>query len=411
MQGPGGPGPPPPPTHTPQAFGRAAPTGNSIMRAPPPAPVQQPQTLDPEALLEEKARKWQQLNAKRYGEKRKHGYVEAQKEDMPPEHVRKVIRDHGDMSSRKFRHDKRVYLGALKFVPHAVYKLLENMPMPWQQVKHVRVLYHITGAISFVDEVPLVIEPVYIAQWGTMWIMMRREKRDRRHFKRMRFPPFDDEEPPLDYADNLLDVDPLEAIELELDEEEDSSVFDWFYDDHPLKYTKFVNGPSYRSWKLPLPIMSTLYRLAGQLLSDLTDQNYFYLFDTASFITAKSLNMCIPGGPKFEPLFRDMDTRDEDWNEFNDINKLIIRSPIRTEYKVAFPYLYNNRPRKVQLSTYHYPMVTYIKMEDPDLPAFYFDPLIHPIPLTSHRGLSKPAGWWKMMRRRTLSCQRVWTLS
>ena len=38
------------------------------------------------------ARKWQQLNAKRYGEKRKHGYVEAQKEDMPPEHVRKVIR-------------------------------------------------------------------------------------------------------------------------------------------------------------------------------------------------------------------------------------------------------------------------------------------------------------------------------
>jgi hypothetical protein len=59
---------------------------------------------------------------------------QAQKEDMPPEHVRKIIRDHGDMSSRKFRHDKRVYLGALKFVPHAVYKLLENMPMPWEQV-------------------------------------------------------------------------------------------------------------------------------------------------------------------------------------------------------------------------------------------------------------------------------------
>ena len=143
----------------------------------------------------------------------------------------------------------------------------------------------------------------------------------------------------IDVLDMLQDVDPLEAIELELDEEEDSSVFDWFYDDHPLKYTKFVNGPSYRSWKLPLPIMSTLYRLAGQLLSDLTDQNYFYLFDTASFITAKSLNMCIPGGPKFEPLFRDMDTRDEDWNEFNDINKLIIRSPIRTEYKVCQPVI------------------------------------------------------------------------
>jgi len=100
--------------------------------------------------------------------------------DAPPEHIRKIIKDHGDMSSRKFRHDKRVYLGALKYVPHAVLKLLENMPMPWEQVRDVKVVYHITGAITFVNEVPWVIEPVYIAQWGTMWIMMRREKRDRR---------------------------------------------------------------------------------------------------------------------------------------------------------------------------------------------------------------------------------------
>lgn len=54
------------------------------------------------------------------------------------------------------------------------------------QVRNVKVLYHITGAISFVNEIPWVVEPLYIAQWGTMWIMMRREKRDRRHFKRMR---------------------------------------------------------------------------------------------------------------------------------------------------------------------------------------------------------------------------------
>jgi len=57
------------------------------------------------------AKKWQQLQTKRYSEKRKYGFVEAQKEDMPPEHVRKIIRDHGDMTSRKYRHDKRVYLG------------------------------------------------------------------------------------------------------------------------------------------------------------------------------------------------------------------------------------------------------------------------------------------------------------
>ena len=67
---------------------------------------------------------------------------------------------------------------------------------------------------------------------------MRREKRDRRHFKRMRFPPFDDEEPPLDYADNILDVEPLEPIQMELDMDEDGPVHEWFYDHKPLQHTK-----------------------------------------------------------------------------------------------------------------------------------------------------------------------------
>jgi len=51
------------------------------------------------------------------------------------------------------------------------YKLLENMLMPWEQVRNVKVLYHITGAITFLNEIPLVVEPVFTAQWGTMWIM------------------------------------------------------------------------------------------------------------------------------------------------------------------------------------------------------------------------------------------------
>ncbi|KUF95884.1 HIV Tat-specific factor 1 [Phytophthora nicotianae] len=207
-----------------------------------------PAFLTPEEkqkMLEERSRRWNKMNSKRYGEKRKFGFVESVKDDMPPEHVRKIVKDHGDMSSKKFRHDKRVYLGALKYVPHAIFKLLENMPMPWEQVKDVKVLYHITGAITFVNEIPWVIEPVYIAQWGTMWIMMRREKRDRRHFKRMRFPPFDDEEPPLDYGDNILDIEPAESITMELDEEDDEAVIEWLYDSKPLVDSKFVNGPSY----------------------------------------------------------------------------------------------------------------------------------------------------------------------
>ena len=294
------------------------------------------------------------------------------------------------MSNRKFRNDKRVHLGALKYVPHAVLKLLENMPFPWEQVREVPVLYHITGAITFVNDIPRVIEPVYHAQWASMWIAMRREKRDRRHFKRMRFPPFDDEEPPLDYGDNVLDVEPLEAIQLELDPEEDRAIVDWFYDAKPLVDTPSVNGSSYKYWSLDLPVMANLYRFGSKLLSDVTDANSSYLFDKQSFFTAKALSMAIPGGPKFEPLYRDMDAFDEDWNEFNDVNKVIIRQQIRTEYKVAFPHLYNSLPRAVHIAPYHVPKNVYIRTEDPDLPAFYFDPLINPIAARSYAPKNAP---------------------
>merc|ERR1719482_759391 len=169
-----------------------------------------------------------------------------------------------------------------------MYKLLENMPKPWEQVRQLNCIYHITGAVTFINEVPRVVEPVYLAQWGTMWIMMRREKRDRRHFKRMRFPPFDDEEP-------------LEAIQMRLDPTEDEAVIDWFYDPMPLLNTRQVNGTSYRKWRLTLTQQGVLFRLSNQLLSDLVDKNYFYLFEKKAFYTAKALNMAIPGGPKFEP--------------------------------------------------------------------------------------------------------------
>ena len=95
---------------------------------------------------------------------------------------------------------------------------------------------------------------------------------------------------------------------------------------------------------MSLPQLSCLYRMANQLMTDLVDDNYFYLFDLKSFFTAKALNVAIPGGPKFEPLVKDSLAQDDDWNEFNDINKIIIRQPIRTEYRyylslLTIPYL------------------------------------------------------------------------
>eukprot|EP01082_Thalassiosira_pseudonana_P013634 g11681.t1 g11681 g11681.t2 contig6:378244-379263(+) len=221
------------------------PPPSSYQPAPPSAPL----------TLEEKSKRWTKLQSKRYSHRRRFASLNSsgtgpsapQKELLPPEHVRKILADHGDMSSKRYSADKRVYLGALKYVPHAVFKLLENMPMPGENVRTVPVLYHVTGAISFVNEVPKVIEPVYLAQWGSAWVMMRREKRDRRHFKRMRFPPFDDEEPVLDYADHILDVEPPAPIRMEfgsddMDEDDDEDGLDdverfvasWLYDNKPL---------------------------------------------------------------------------------------------------------------------------------------------------------------------------------
>ncbi|EAT91945.2 hypothetical protein SNOG_00450 [Parastagonospora nodorum SN15] len=308
------------------------------------------------AKFAQKKKDWLRQQRQRFGEKRKAGFI------CLLEHLRKVFRDIGDVSQKKFTSDKRSYLGALKFMPHAVLKLLENMPMPWESRRDVKVLYHTNGCLTLVNEVPRVIEPVFHAQWAAMWLAMRKEKSDRRHFKRMRFPPFDDEEPPLSYSENIEDVEPLEPIQLELDEDEDGPVVE-----------------CYETWNLDLPQMATLYRLSRQLLSDIVDKNYFHMFEMNSFLTAKALNVAIPGGPRFEPLYKDIDPNDEDFGEFNAIDRIIFRAPIRTEYRVSYPFLYNSLPRSVKISWYSHPQVVYVRAEDPSLPAFYFDPIINPI--------------------------------
>ncbi|RYP06261.1 hypothetical protein DL764_003275 [Monosporascus ibericus] len=371
----GPPPPPPPPPPGPPSDFLPPPPGAPA----PPPPGYRPPTDPQIAKFAQKKKEWLRTQRNRFGEKRKGGFVETQKADMPPEHLRKIVKDIGDVSQKKYTSDKRSYLGALKFMPHAVMKLLENMPMPWESAREVKVLYHVNGCLTLVNEIPRVIPPVFHAQWATMWLTMRKEKSDRRLFKRMRFPPFDDEEPPLSWSENIEDVEPLEPIQMELDEEEDAAVYEWFYDHRPLVDTEHVNGPSYKSWNLTLQQMATLHRLSRPLLSEVVDPNYFYLFDLKSLLTAKALNVALPGGPRFEPLYKDIDPNDEDFGEFNAIDRIIFRTPIRTESRVAYPYLYNSLPRSVQLNWYSHPQIVYTKSDDPNMPAFHFDPTINPI--------------------------------
>lgn len=119
----------------PPGFSGPPPTGPAAMRAGVNGVAvssTEPMQLTKEQLMQ-KARKWQQSQSRRFGDRRgKTGFVDTGKQELPPEHVRKIVKDHGDMSNRKFRNDKRVHLGALKYVPHAMMKLMENIPMPWE---------------------------------------------------------------------------------------------------------------------------------------------------------------------------------------------------------------------------------------------------------------------------------------
>lgn len=295
--------------------------------------------------------------------------------------------DHGDLSSKKVAADKRAHLGSLKYMPHAILKLLENMPQPWEAAKEVKVLYHVTGAITFVNEVPKVIEPVYMAQWASMWTMMRREKRDRKHFRRMRFPPFDDEEPPMDWMENLEDASLPDPIQLDPEENPDLSVLEWLYDEKPgVSVSDSINGESYKAWSFSLPVMANLYKLAQPLLPHVTDPNYFFLFDKNTFFTAKSLNVVVPGGPRFEPLHKDKINNKEleDFTEFNAIDRIIFRVPMKTEYKVAYPHLFSSFIKDVSVPWFHEPLNNFVPDREAldtktHKPAFAFSPEYNPI--------------------------------
>lgn len=324
--------------------------------------------------------------------KKTSGISQPQSSELPPEHLRKIMLDHGDLSSKKVAADKRAHLGSLKYMPHAILKLMENMPQPWESNKEVKVLYHVTGAITFINEVPKVVEPVYTAQWASTWTSMRREKRDRRHFKRMRFPPFDDEEPPMDWMENLEDAPLPDAIRLDPDEHPELSILEWLYDekigirgvsDEP---GASVNGESYRSWNFNLPTMANLYQISQPLLPHVSDSNYYFLYDKNTFFTAKSLNVVVPGGPKFEPLYKDKINNKEleDFTEFNSIDRIIFRNPVKTEYKVAYPYLFCSFVKNVNVPWFHEPINNFVS--DPEAlntteqkSAFVFDPEYNPI--------------------------------
>src|SRR5699024_6152325 len=101
-------GPPPPPPPPPSPSIPPPPSGAAPPAPPPPGflPHADPQL----AKFAQKKKEWIRQQRNRFGEKRKAGFVQTQKADMPPEHLRKIVKDIGDVSQKKYTNDKRSYL-------------------------------------------------------------------------------------------------------------------------------------------------------------------------------------------------------------------------------------------------------------------------------------------------------------
>ncbi|CAN3368761.1 pre-mRNA-splicing factor 8 [Diutina catenulata] len=343
--------------------------------------------LPPCRALAEARRKWLLDQRRRYSDEIckssiKFTRVLAKKPVMPPQHLRKIIQANAEL--RHVTGDNRVHVGALKYLPHALLKLLENMPQPWEPVRVVRVLYHVAGAVTFVDESPRVIEPVYRAQWASVWKAMQSESRDRTRFRRVEPPLLDDEEQPIDWSENLEEVSPPPSIRMESGGQE---FWDWIYENRPLvQDSNVVNGPSYRRWSLDLHTMAQLMLLSGDFIPS---QAPCFLFDMAAFVTAKALNVAVPQGPKFEPLYRDYVNNPEldDFTDFNSIDRVIFRRGIVTELQVAYPFLYNDFVKSVRMGGYQKPLPSAVSISS-DSSMFEFVATMHLLPQRNVEGKS-----------------------
>lgn len=313
---------------------------------------------------------------------------------QPPEFIRKIVKEIGDLSGPRFKSERKLAVGLLQYIPLALYKLLENVPMPWEEAKYVEVVYHKRGVLSIVKDTPKVAEPVYTAQWGSVWTKMRSLKveifQDGGSFKRL-IHKGNENEPPLDFADYLMDREPPPPLqELDLDEEDNGAIADWFYDPYPrLTLPNQIQGQRRpNGYYFTLATLETLFRHASSILPQLDDPNYYYLWDLKSFYAAKAMHLAIPRGPKFEPPEALKTARgDDDWTIFNDLRRIIHRDNPRkprftmlTERQIAFPFLYGTVTKDVKvLGMYHYPSSSRVENEDPELPCFLYHPSFHPI--------------------------------
>ncbi|GMM51015.1 U4/U6-U5 snRNP complex subunit [Starmerella bacillaris] len=248
-------------------------------------------------------------------------------------------------AKRTKKSDLSAHLGALKYLPHAIYKLLENIPQPWEVDKQVKVLKHVDGAITFVDEIPKVDFCEFFSNWSQTISLMQTEQKDRVSFRRMRIPVFDDEEPIQDYN----------------------------------KLHKLTHDDNCFNLSIKLDKFQQLEASKVLLPSNIENQAPFMTTD--SLLTAKALETTLPFGPAFcppKPIERCIPST------LDDPDKIVFRPRQqlrRPEVKVTFPYLYGENELNVLTNELiapatYFPVKVMITRQD-NKKAFFVDKSIN----------------------------------
>ncbi|KAH9411623.1 pre-mRNA-processing-splicing factor 8 [Ordospora pajunii] len=195
------------------------------------------------------------------------------KEKMPPEHLRRTM--------NVLKSTCPASMGAMRYLPYALHNLLRSMPMPWEPLRYVSVLYHVSGVITFVTEKRRADAHEYRQMWSMASTRCSEESKKRGGIRVLSYPVFDDEQEIMSYGSIIgmpipKGVECLEATE---------SVF--------------------------------------------CEQGQRYLFNSKSFAVARKVGVWIEGGPHVSKKQQDV--------------MIMGRTPGLE--RVAYPYVYNKHAR------------------------------------------------------------------
>lgn len=176
-------------------------------------------------------------------------------------------------------------------------------------------------------------------------------------------------------------MDPLEAIELELDEGGGRRSGALAVRLAPAAAHPRGERSSYRRWKLPPPVMANLHTARRGSCCP-TWWTPLLLPLRPQLLHHRRVNMAIPGGQSSSHCTA-TPTRDEDWNGAQRHQQA--HHPHAHPHRVqgGFPYLYNKSAARGTTQRLPPPHGHVHQGEDPDLPAFYYDPSSTPSPATS----------------------------